>query len=156
MIDVSPSDPFGSNASELFAGLQSEKPDAVTLNFVRAINVPKGCAFENVASLKGHWDSFTTHQQQLLFPVLEQGSLPDEITKPGPQHLDWPEPNIRFAGLGEFPFLNAADEPSNSAPDKIVLTISLNYSYTYVYPQVYVQQEVSKPNAWMGMYYTQR
>lgn len=156
VIDVSPTDSFASNASDLLVELDSKQPDAETLDFICAIEDSRNGAFDGVPSLidvHEVWNSFTSHQQQLLFPILEQGSLPDEITKPGPQHLDWPEPKIRFAGLGES-FLETADE--SNTPDKIVLTITLNESYTYAYPQVYVKQEIPRPNAWMGMYYTQR
>ncbi len=157
VINIAPTDPFASNSSKLLADLASIKPDAETLDFINAIENPTG-AFQGQFSLEDsykQWDSFTPYQQQLIFPILEHGCLPDEITNAGPKHLDWPEPNIRFTDLGESQFLKAADNPG-AGPDKIVLTITLNGAYTYVYPQVYVQQEIPKSNAWMGMYYPQR
>ena len=159
MINISPSDPFASDASDWLADLEYKRPDAETLNFIHALKDMKIGALKGPSSLEDsykQWDKFTPHQQQLLFPILEQSSLPDEITKAGPKHLDWPEPKTRFAGLGKSPFLKATDMPEYAGPDKIVLTITLNFSYTYVYPQVYVKQEIPKSRAWMGMYYPLR
>lgn len=162
VVNIALTDPFASNSSELLTVLASIKPDAETLDFIRAIENPATAVRGDFSleDLCGQWNSIAPHQQQMLLPILEQSCLPDAITQAGPKHLDWPEPKIRFADIG---LMEAADntdirlmEAANIGPDKIVLTVTLDYAYTYVYPQVYVQQEIPKPKAWMGMYYPRR
>ena len=160
VINAAPTDPFASDASSLLVD-QSKQLDAETASFIRAIEEWKEDASGDIAggsleNINTQWGGFTSHQQQLLFPVLEQASLPDEITKPGPKELDHPEPKISFPGLGDSKFTVAAEPTDPKAPDQIVLNITLDKSYTYLYPLVNVQKEVPYNNAWMGMYYPKR
>lgn len=161
-IHISPTNPFAPNASTLLTGLESgepKQPETEVLDFIRAID-----ASETTSTFRGKavplgdlqvtWDSFSSQQQQLLLPTLEQASLPDEITNPGPQDYDWPEPNIRFADAGNS-LLRAANV-SDTLPKNIILTITLDKSYTYVYPLVNVEQEISESKAWLGVYRAQR
>ena len=155
-----PSDPSSPDAYRVFASIESKQLDGETRDFIRAVEMAKAGASPGKLSLdlehlKKLWNSFAPFQQQLLFPILEQDSLPDEIKKPGPKALDCPEPKIRFPQLGKTKGLKEADDPVKG-PNKIVLTITLNRSYTSIYPVVDVEKVVPTKNAWMGMYYTQR
>ena len=154
-----PSDPFLPNANQVFTSIESKDLDGKARDFIReAFEKAKHGASPgklNLEDLKKTWNSFAPFQQQLLFPILEQDSLPDEIKKPGPKALEYPEPKVRFPQLGKTKGLKEADDPAKG-PSKIVLTITLNHSCTYIYPVVDVKQVVPATNAWMGMYYTQR
>lgn len=153
-----PADPCSPGALKLVADVESKRLEAETRDFIHTIETAKTGASSgqlSLGDLHKQWDSFTPHQQQLLFPILEQDSLPDEIKKPAPKALDCPEPKVRFLSLGKTDGLKAADDPV-AGPNKIVLTITLNYSYTYVYPKLDVQKAVPTKWAWMGMYRTQR
>ena len=154
-----PTDPSSAGATQLVASIQSKQLDPEIRDFVRAIETAAELETtgesSSVEDVRAQWNSFTHLQQQLLFPILEQDSLPDEIKKPAAKALDCPEPKVRFATLGKTEPLKTADDPV-AAPNKIVLTITLDYGYTYIYPVVDVQQVVPTKWAWMGMYYTER
>lgn len=139
--------------------LQSEMQD-----FIQAIQnaqLPAHGTQAQVLSLQDlqqKWDEFPPHHRQLLYPILEQNSLPDQIRKPGPKALDRPEPKVSFPNLAENLHLSADSmlTDSDDVPQKIVLTITLDYSYTYIYPVINVTGPLSSKYAWMGMYRTQR
>ena len=155
-----PCNPTSPDAYQVFASIESKQLDEETRDFIHAVKTANSTtgAFPgklNLEDLQKTWNSFATFQQQLLFPILEQDSLPDEIKKPGPKALDYPEPKIRFPQLGKTKGLKEAENPAKG-PNEIVLTITLNRSNTYIYPVVDVEQVVPTKNAWMGMYYTQR
>lgn len=124
----------------------------------RGILVGEADPSSSMQDLRKQWDTFTPLQKQLLLPVLEQDALPDRIKKPGPKALDRPEPKLCFPNLGNVkaPQLRLAEDPNDEAPEKIVLTLTLNECWTYIYPVVDVVQGVPAKNAWMGMYYSQR
>ena len=109
----------------------------------------------SLQDLRGQWNVFTQSQQQLLLPVLEQEALPDRIKKPDPIALDRPEPKMCFPNLGKAEAPPLAKYMA-TAPEKIVLTISLNYSYTYIYPVVNVVRSVPEKRAWIGVYHSER
>ena len=153
---TAPSDPFSPDAYQVLSSIESKQLDGETRDFIRAIETPSVSPGElHLEPLKKVWNSFAPFQQQLLLPILEQDSLPDEIKKPSPKALDYPEPKICFPQLGKTKGLKEADDPAKG-PSEIVLTITLNQSYTYIYPVVDVKQVVPTKYAWMGMYYTQR
>ena len=154
-----PTDPSSASAIQLVASIQSKQLDPEIRDFVHAIETAAELETTGESSsvevVRTQWNSFTHLQQQLLFPILEQDSLPDEIKKPAAKALDCPEPKVRFPTLAKTEPLKTADDPV-AAPNKIVLTITLDYGYTYIYPVVDVQQVVPTKWAWMGMYYTER
>ena len=104
------------------------------------------------------WDIFKQYLQIQLFPELEQDFLDETIKNPEPKAFDCPEPNVTFPNLDtQFSILGLPNDFDRSeVPQRIVLSITLNYSYTYIYPIVNVTDAVPMKNAWMGIYRTQR
>ena len=161
-IDHAPTDPDDPNYASKMAIVEGEELDPGTREVIEAVqkfefrdNLAQG---KNLSSsleeLRKQWNVFTQSQQQLLLPVLEQEALPDRIKKPDPKDLDRPEPKMCFPNLGK------AEAPSAkymaTAPETIVLTISLKYSYTYIYPMVNVVRGLPEERAWMGVYRSKR
>ena len=142
--------------------LEIKQLDPGTREFIRAIQTfqsldtpHEGTYLSTLQDLFKQWDAFTPLQKLLLFPALEQDTLPDKIkTKPDPKALDRPEPKICFPSLGKAEGLRKGQDPK--VPQNIVLTITLNYSCTEIYPVVNVEQVVPPKRAWMGVYHTQR
>ena len=152
-----PSNPFP--LSELTEPeIQPEPIDVEKTEFIRAMHeatvsneASKASSAEDVLQ---QWKTFTDHQKQLLFPVLKQECLPDEIKKPAPKACDVPEPKIRFSDLGKKRELRAAEDYSIGTLGEIVLTITIDEAYTYIYPTVNVKQAIDSKNPWIGVYRT--
>ena len=157
-IEDSPTDPD----EKTRRAVECEQLDPETREFVQAIQTfesldtpPEATHSLSLQDLCKKWDAFTPLQKQLLLPVLEQEALPDHLKRADPKALpDRPEPKIYFPDLGNVEALEEAQDPK--APNKIVLSITLNSSYTYIYPVVNVVEGAPPSRAWMGVYYTQR
>ena len=159
-IEHAPTDP--DDSSEMAIAEGEEELDPATRAVIEAIqkfefrdNLVEGKIMSSsLQELHEQWNVFTQSQQQLLLPVLQQEALPDRIKKSHPKALDRPEPKIYFPNLGKTKATLAQNVPN--APEKIVLTISLKYSYTYIYPVVNVVQSVPERRAWIGLYHSER
>jgi len=114
------------------------------------------------------WNEFTPNRKKLIYPILEQDSLPDAIKKPDDRGTDRPEPNVYFAERSKLEvddhsnvrpmvhlpkYLELMDDGHEKAPSKIVLTITLNHSSTHINSEVDVHDEVLCEGAWLGLYH---
>ena len=148
--------------SNVRAPVEIKELDAEIRDFLQAIHnlqSPRGASAAkaqmlSLQDLHKQWDAFSSHKQQLLYPVLEQDALPDRIKKPGPKALDRPEPRVAFPTLNKNQSLSLVSD--DRIPQVIVLSITIDWSYTYIYPVVNVTEVVPTKYAWMGMYRTQR
>ena len=94
------------------------------------------------------WNGFTPNEKSLMFPILEQDTLPDVIKKADNKGTDRPEPNLHFNDHNKLGVDDCSETPS-----QIVLTITLDYSYAYVYPEINVEDGVPSEKAWLGVYH---
>ena len=149
-----PSNPLAGNGERATVDLPPVEPEI--RDFIQAIEASLTGRVTtrdrlDLDELRKCWDEFTYEQQQLLYPILEQDCLPDEIKRPGPKDLSRPEPKLLYANLGETKPLLAADNPA-SAPNTIVLNITIDHSYTYVYPVVNTCQFIPAKYAYLGVF----
>lgn len=160
---VAPTNPDGQTLNDFTVDVKPLPLE--TREFIRAIQnaqsrVHGTSAREQVTSFQDvqqQWDKFSPLQRQLLFPFLKLNAQPDQIRKPGPKALDRPEPKLSFSSIAKNVRSSSGDlNDSNDVPQKIVLTITLNQSYTYIYPIVNVTEAVPSKDAYVGMYHTQR
>ena len=150
-----PTNIFSPGAGKLISSQDRRQSDEELNSFLAGIqgdaNTTALAKFSSPADALKQWATFTPIQKQLMFPILEQDSLPETIKKPGDRGTDHPEPNVYFADHSK---LGGVTDPSE-APSQIVLTITLDYSSTYTYPEVDVENEVPSEGAWLGVYRTQ-
>ncbi|XP_065900952.1 uncharacterized protein [Dysidea avara] len=150
-----PTNIFSPGAGKLISSQDRRQSDEELNSFLAGIqgdaNTTALAKFSSPADALKQWATFTPIQKQLMFPILEQDSLPETIKKPGDRGTDHPESNVYFADHSK---LGGVTDPSE-APSQIVLTITLDYSSTYTYPEVDVENEVPSEGAWLGVYRTQ-
>lgn len=155
-VNVAPTDPFADDAFEILDAVKTKQIDQDTLDFMQAISkyktVDSPMDQPSLDDSYKQWKSFTPHQQQLLYPILEKSLLPDDVTEPGTKSHDLEDPIIRFPTLGESS--TGTDNPEGL--NKIVLTITLDKSSLSMFPQVVVNEGIAKTNPWIGMYRIQR
>jgi len=147
-----PTNPFTPDVEKLLSSQERNQSDKELESFLAAIEDSNTCVVAKSNSpvdVLEQWTNLTPTQKQLMFPILEQDSLPDSIKKPDERRTDRQEPNIYFANSSKI-------RKSSEPPSQIVLTITLQYSYTYTYPIVEVENEVSSDKAWLGVYHIQR
>ena len=144
-----PTNPFTLDAKKLLSSRKREQPDKELESFLVGIHgdIDTGTLSSPEVALK-KWSGFTPIQKHLMFPILEQDSLPDTLTKPDERGTDRPEPNVHLANRSKL----GGIAECNEAPSQIVLTITLDHSCTYTYPEVDVEDEVPSEGAWLGLY----
>ena len=118
--------------------------------FQKGIHTSKQVNF-SLEDLHGMWREFDRQEQQLILPILEQQSLPDDIRNLSPRLDERPEPKLFYPNLGQMQKALTASDPANT-PEQISLSITLNHSYTCVYPVVNTEKGLREKYASLGVY----
>ena len=141
-----PSSPFTPTS---LADIASSRPDTETqaIETAAANVIPVS---SSLAVLSKQWDTFTPDQQQLLFPLLDQASLPDVNTNAAPNRSGGQEPKSRFSDLKNRKLGPA--KGTGSEPDQIVLSITLNHAYIYIDPVLRLDEKKPSEKTWIGVY----
>jgi len=156
-----PTAPFTQSTEKLLTGQKKGQSDKELESFLVGIqrDTTTTCNFSSNEDAVKKWNGCTPNEKYLMFPILEQDTLPDVVKKADDRGTDRLEPNLHFDDhnkLGSSKKLHSKPgvvDDCSDVPSQIVLTIALDYSYAYVYPEIDVEYGVPSEGAWLGMYH---